>query len=447
MEPRERTIVWALGLAYVAAATTIAVLMPWNRPIHVWVAVVLLAIFVAIDRVHFEIGSVTAVATPLVVVPMLFLLPLPLVPMLAPLGYLISTLPDYISRKKHHDRWIYSFSDAWFTIGPVVVLGLLDSGPPRVAAGGVYLLAFFAQAVTDEVPHAIRERLARDVSLRENLVATLWINRVDAVLWPIGLLTAIVAYDNPIAVVFVAALVWLLGTFARERRERYSAALELNRAYRGTVMLLSDVVEADDNYTADHCRGVVSLVTTVADELEIDEDSRQELEFVALLHDVGKIVIPKDILNKPGALSDDEFELMKTHTIEGQVLLDRVGGLLGRVGAVVRSCHERWDGHGYPDGLAGYEIPLPARIVFACDAYNAMTTDRPYRAAMSQETAIEELWANAGTQFDPRIVAALASVIKRGGGAELSPAHAVRTVLAGTGVTDELPAEIRAAQG
>ena len=86
MEPRERTIVWALGLAYVAAATTIAVLMPWNRPIHVWVAVVLLAMFVAIDRVHFEIGSVTAVATPLVVVPMLFLLPLPLVPMLVPLG-------------------------------------------------------------------------------------------------------------------------------------------------------------------------------------------------------------------------------------------------------------------------------------------------------------------------------------------------------------------------
>jgi HD-GYP domain-containing protein (c-di-GMP phosphodiesterase class II) len=447
MEPRERTIVWALGLAYVAAATTIAVLMPWNRPIQVWVVVVLLAMFVAIDRVHFEIGSVTAVATPLVVVPMLFLLPLPLVPMLVPLGYLLATLPDYMRRKKHPDRWIYSFSDAWFTIGPVVVLGLLDDGPPRIAAGGVYVLAFLVGAVTDQVPTMIRERLARGVSVRENLVASVWVNRVDAVLWPIGLLTAIVAYDNPIAVVFVAPLVWLLGTFARERKERYSAALELNRAYRGTVMLLSDVVEADDNYTADHCRGVVSLVTTVADELEIDEDSRQELEFVALLHDVGKIVIPKDILNKPGALSDDEFELMKTHTIEGQVLLDRVGGLLGRVGAVVRSCHERWDGHGYPDGLAGYEIPLPARIVFACDAYNAMTTDRPYRAAMSQETAVEELWANAGTQFDPRIVAALASVIKRGGGAELSPAHAVRTVLAGTGVTDELPAEIRAAHG
>jgi HD-GYP domain-containing protein (c-di-GMP phosphodiesterase class II) len=117
------------------------------------------------------------------------------------------------------------------------------------------------------------------------------------------------------------------------------------------------------------------------------------------------------------------------------------------VGAVVRSHHERWDGHGYPDGLAGYEIPLAARIVFACDAYNAMTTDRPYRAAMSQETAVEELWANAGSQFDPRIVAALASVVKRGGAnEERSPAHAVRTVLAGSTVADELPAQVRAAQ-
>ena len=91
---------------------------------------------------------------------------------------------------------------------------------------------------------------------------------------------------------------------------------------------------------------------------------------------------------------------MKTHTIEGQFMLDRVGGLLGRVGEIVRSCHERWDGTGYPDGLAGEAIPLEARIVFTCDAFNAMTTDRPYRDAMSEEAAIRELTDNAGQQFD-----------------------------------------------
>jgi HD-GYP domain-containing protein (c-di-GMP phosphodiesterase class II) len=446
MEPLERTLVWTMSLAYVGAGLALALLLPWNRPLDIWLAVGLIVMFAVIDRVHFEIGSVTAVATALALLPMLFLLPLPLVPFLVPLACATATIPDYVTRKKHPERWVYALYDSWFALGPVLVLGLLSDGPPRVDLLGVYALAFAAQIIFDQIPRSLLERFLKGVRLRETIKVMFWVARVDAVLWPIGLVTAVVAYDDPWVVVFVAPLVWLLSTFAQERKERYDAALELNRAYRGTVMLLSDVVEADDNYTADHCRGVVTLVTAVADQLEIDPEARQELEFVALLHDVGKIVIPKEILNKPGALSDDEFELMKTHTIEGQVLLDRVGGLLGRVGAIVRSCHERWDGGGYPDGLAGEEIPLAARIVFACDAYNAMTTDRPYRAAMSQETAVEELWQNAGSQFDPRIVAALATVIKRGGTPiEASPAHAVRAVLAAS--PPQLPAEIRAAEG
>ena len=141
-------------------------------------------------------------------------------------------------------------------------------------------------------------------------------------------------------------------------------------------MVLSDVVEADDNYTANHCRSVVELAVATADELGLGSDERQELETAALLHDVGKIAIPKEILNKPAKLTDEEFELMKSHTIEGQALLDRVGGQLARVGEIVRSCHERWDGHGYPDGLRGEEIPLAARIVFCCDAYSR-DDDRP----------------------------------------------------------------------
>jgi HD-GYP domain-containing protein (c-di-GMP phosphodiesterase class II) len=104
---------------------------------------------------------------------------------------------------------------------------------------------------------------------------------------------------------------------------------------------------------------------------------------------------------------------MKTHTIEGQRMLERVGGLLGRVGLVVRASHERWDGGGYPDGLAGEAIPLAARIVSACDAWDAMRTDRSYRRALSFDVALAELQANAGTQFDPRVVAALAAVVSR----------------------------------
>jgi HD-GYP domain-containing protein (c-di-GMP phosphodiesterase class II) len=159
---------------------------------------------------------------------------------------------------------------------------------------------------------------------------------------------------------------------------------------------------------------------------------RQELEIAALLHDVGKITIPNEILNKPSKLTDEEFDLMKTHTVEGQALLDRVGGRLARVGEIVRSCHERWDGRGYPDGLCGEEIPVAARIVFCCDAYSAMTTDRPYRKAMSQEAAIEELRTNSGTQFEPRVVAAMERVVWAFESMPEDPyADALRAVLAG----------------
>ncbi len=237
---------------------------------------------------------------------------------------------------------------------------------------------------------------------------------MDAILTAVALPITFVAYDQPFALLATVALVWLLRVFSRDRVERYSATLELSRAYRGTVMLLADVVEHEDGYTASHCRSVVELVQAVAEEMGVNPNTRQELEFAALLHDVGKISIPKEILNKPSRLDPDEWELMKTHTIEGQFMLDRVGGLLGRVGEIVRSCHERWDGMGYPDGLAGEEVPLQARIVFVCDAWNAMTTDRSYRAALSKDEAMAELLGNAGTQFDPNVVSALAKVIEQG---------------------------------
>jgi HD-GYP domain-containing protein (c-di-GMP phosphodiesterase class II) len=234
----------------------------------------------------------------------------------------------------------------------------------------------------------------------------------------------------------IGPFVWLLEVLSRDRRERYTAALELQRAYRGTVMLLADVVEFDDQYTADHSRSVVELVHATADVLGVERSRRQELEFAALLHDVGKIAIPKEILNKPAALTDSEFEVMKTHTIEGQFMLDRVGGLLGRVGEIVRSCHERWDGTGYPDALRGEEIPLESRIVFAADAFNAMTTNRPYRNAMSTADALEELRAGAGTQFDPTVVEALCSLIEAGAPVSASAADEVRALLARTTVPD-----------
>ena len=134
-------------------------------------------------------------------------------------------------------------------------------------------------------------------------------------------------------------------------------------------------------------------------------------EFAALLHGVGKIAVPKEIVNKPGKLDDREWAIIRTHTLEGQKMLERVGGFMSEVGEIVRASHERWDGGGYPDGLRGGAIPLEARIVSCCDAFNAMTTTRSYRRAMPVSAALAELIDNAGTQFDPRVVDALVQVV------------------------------------
>jgi HD-GYP domain-containing protein (c-di-GMP phosphodiesterase class II) len=274
-------------------------------------------------------------------------------------------------------------------------------------------LVLAAQFALDFASSAARARYAFDVPAREQLRATAPVYLVDAALAPAGFVFAVVAFDQPYALVLVLPLVGLLAFFAQERTRRIDHALELGRAYRGTALLLGDVIEAEDAYTGTHSRDVVELVVATAAELGLDAKSQRDAELTALLHDVGKIRIPSEIVNKPGKLTPEERAVIETHTVEGERMLERVGGLLGRIGHLIRSCHERWDGAGYPDGLSGAEIPLVARIVCACDAYSAMTTDRPYRAARSAEEALAELELCAGTQFDPDVVAALTVVAAR----------------------------------
>jgi putative nucleotidyltransferase with HDIG domain len=206
----------------------------------------------------------------------------------------------------------------------------------------------------------------------------------------------------------------LFAFFARERRERIDNALALSHAYRGTALLMSDLLEADDAYTGgEHSHGVVALALAVGDALGLDARDRRNLEFAALLHDIGKIRVPDAIINKPGKLTDAEFQLVKRHPVDGQEMLERVGGVLAEVGIIVRHHHERWDGGGYPDRIAGEAIPLAARIICACDAYSAMTTNRSYRAAMPVADAVAELERCAGTQFDAAVVQALLRAVAK----------------------------------
>ena len=155
----------------------------------------------------------------------------------------------------------------------------------------------------------------------------------------------------------------------------------------------------------DHVHGVAELAVAIGERLGLLPEQLEDLRQAAELHDMGKVAIPDAILDKPGPLDDAEWEFMRRHTIIGERIL-QAAPALERVAAIVRSTHERMDGKGYPDGLAGEAIPLAARIVLVCDAYEAMTADRSYRKAMSAEVAIEELERCAGAQFDPRVVTA-----------------------------------------
>jgi HD-GYP domain-containing protein (c-di-GMP phosphodiesterase class II) len=256
-----------------------------------------------------------------------------------------------------------------------------------------------------------RERLTGGPPVRDQLGEAAWIYAVDALLAPIGFLAALAAEPHPWAVALLLPLLALLGVFSLERKWRISYILELSQAYRGTAALLGDVVEADHSYTGDHSREVVDLSLAVAEELQLSPEEQRRVEFAALLHDVGKLAVPKEIIDKPGPLDDDEWEVMRLHTIEGEAMLAKVGGVLGETGLVVRASHEHYDGSGYPDGLRGDEIPIEARVVTACDAFSAMTTDRSYRSARSRDAAMAELRACAGMQFDPAVVVALDKVI------------------------------------
>jgi len=160
---------------------------------------------------------------------------------------------------------------------------------------------------------------------------------------------------------------------------------------------------------ARHHRAVAELAGALARQIGLREEDLHAVVRAAELHDVGKVFVPDTILDKPGKLSTDELELMRRHAIAGWLILHE-SAEPEAIARLVRSSHERWDGTGYPDGLRGEEIPLGARVVSVCDAFDAMTSSRPYRPPIPVEDALAELQACAGTQFDPRVVDVLAEV-------------------------------------
>lgn len=249
---------------------------------------------------------------------------------------------------------------------------------------------------------ADRDYIARDPQTdpRSELSAPIF---VDGTVWGVLNIEAAVpgAFSEADAVL-VEAVAASFGAAVH----RAGLIADLERTFTTTLAALTSAVEAKDDYTAMHGEDVAGLAERVALRMGLGRAQAREVRFAAMLHDIGKIAVPSEILLKTGPLTDEEWVTMRSHAAVGGELVGRIEAF-AHLAPAVRASHERWDGGGYPDGLAGEQIPLAARIVAACDTYDAIVTDRPYRRARTPAQAGEELRRVAGTQLDERAVAAL----------------------------------------
>jgi len=304
-----------------------------------------------------------------------------------------------------------------------VVHRLDDDGILRMVAGAgplaetmrdfVLLEQPVSQGVNGSVARTGRSRLVRDTRLAADYVvrdrATDPRSELSAPVFVAGRVWGVLNLEEPepeafgtVDALLIDAVAAQLGT-ALHRAQLYA---ELENALITTLGVLSDGLEAKDAYTADHTAEVAELAVSVASRLGVDDGEVRRVRYAALLHDIGKVAVPTEILRKPAALDARERAEIERHTIVGARMIGRIP-LFAGVDTLVFASHERWDGRGYPDGLAGGRIPLGSRIVCACDAWHAMTSDRPYRHALSEADARRELQRCAGSQFDPRVVEAV----------------------------------------
>jgi hypothetical protein len=435
MGDRESVVAGTLALGYFLAALGVALLLPWEESADPLTVAWLVALFVVALRIHFEVGAGWVSAAELVFVPLLFAVPLPLVPLLVPACFAIEELPDLLSGRSHGHRWMNWLADSWFVVGPVLLLGLLAPGDPQLGFAWVYALALAAQVAVGIVIPVVREQLVGRIVFRDELRSAATAYQLNVLLAPVGFAIAYAAARNPAWLIALAPLVALLAVLARLHAARIDRLVNQHRDFWGRFVADSRAVERC--WTASHVsedwRSLPELTLAVAQELGLEYRLRFDLAFAA--HDAARYYMPRTVIVGP-ALSQDQQEREHPHPLEAERRVELLSSLLKkrlaaargarrllaelsddwgvrRQAALVGASRERWDGGGQPDGLRGEEIPLGSRIIACCEAYSAMTSGRAYRSPMSQETALEELRRAAGSKFDPRVVEALSRALER----------------------------------
>jgi HD-GYP domain-containing protein (c-di-GMP phosphodiesterase class II)/putative methionine-R-sulfoxide reductase with GAF domain len=205
----------------------------------------------------------------------------------------------------------------------------------------------------------------------------------------------------------------MLGNIGRQKRDAQDRIGQIEESFMTTLGAVSAMVYGKERFTESHSRATAILAVAVGHQLGLKGRALRQLEYAALLHDVGKVGLPARVVNKPGPLTSEELALVHEHPVVAERILSRVPSLKA-ICPIVRAQYERWNGSGYPDGLAGESIPLGGRIIHVCAAFHAMSSERPYRPSLSMDQVIRELRSQAGSQFDPRVVEAVVAVVERG---------------------------------
>ncbi len=320
-------------------------------------------------------------------------------------------------RKTEHRKALYqelfNASQLTLTAGGAGYVYLLAGGIPGEV---VFPRAFFPMAVAILANFFINVLLVGIIiSLTQKksfrnvwLVTFRWSLLNYLALSPLGILIAIVYGSIGIVAVLLLMLPLMVA------RHTFILYMEMRNQYISTIKALTKAIDAKDHYTHGHSERVAAYVVAIASELKLPEDFQEKLEFLALMHDIGKISIPETILNKPSRLSDDEFDLIRTHPEVGAEIIKNIK-LIGEYADIVRHHHEWIDGRGYPGGITGEKISLGARIMSVADAFDAMTSARSYSAPKSKQEALAELERCCHTQFCADVVKAFVKVLRRRG--------------------------------
>lgn len=374
-------------------------------------AIILLLLIILAEQLAIDLPIPYARVTVSVSSALTFAAVLTVGPVLGVVIAVAATLADdLIDKREPVKMWanVSNFALQGIIAGPIYFL-LAEKGSPLESLRnfGVMLLAAFVSSGIETVLLALVLSVAMGTSawyLWRSMARGLLVEFLA--LPALGSLFPILAKEHPLALVLM--VIPLLGPYLAFRDYR-----QLHHETQNTFELLADLLDRRDPYTAAHSQRVAQLTALILDEFPgLSADEREAILLAARIHDLGKVATSDLILRKPGRLTDDEFAVIKRHPVDGSEILRHLSPYRHIV-EIVRHHHERWDGRGYPDGLAGEAIPFGSRVIAVADTYDAMTTDRPYRRALTHDEALAELRRGAGTQFDPAVVAAFERALAR----------------------------------